>query len=145
MSIGVAHRKISRAKGECCLAPGYDCVPRTDCASTAFRRFQTEPIFGAMPPTAYDDWERSVLVPLPTMCFWCVFWTTRDGSSCRVLRPATRLRQEQFKIIGAIKSVAVYQLHARFKVTYMNLEARKWLVDVHATTVLECLNTVFWV
>ena len=34
-------------------------------------------------------------------------------------------------------------MQARFKVTYINLEARMWLDDVQATTPLECFYPVF--
>ena len=47
------------------------------------------------------------------------------------------------KVPGAFNSVGIDQLHAGFKVTYMNLEARTWLVDVQATTALEYFVPVF--
>ena len=43
------------------------------------------------------------------------------------------------QVAGAFNSVGIDQLHAGFKVTYMNLEARTWLLDGQAAIALEYL------
>ena len=48
-----------------------------------------------------------------------------------------------FKVPGAFKSVGVDQAHGGLKVTYIDLEARTWRVDVQATAALEYFDPVF--
>ena len=75
---------------------------------------------------------------------WVCFLDDPEPIKLRALRFAVRLRQKGFRVLGHFKSVAVDQLHAGFKEMDMNIEARTWLVDVHATTALERLTPVFW-
>ena len=118
MRIGVAQRELSRANGERFLAPGYGCVPNADwlrhCSATVLPN-------GARFWCKADDglWWLEEISARTSIDgeYWYVVEMTRDRSSFRSLRLTTRLRQEVFKVPGAVNSVGVDQLHAGSKVT----------------------------
>ena len=72
-------------------------------AATALRCFPTKPTFGTRATTVCGGLGRSARARPRRGYIWCAFWTTRGRSSFLFLRRATRLRQEQYEVLGAYK------------------------------------------
>ena len=68
---------------------------------------------------------------------WSDFWTTRRRSSFLFPRRATRPQRGPYEVLGASRSTKPARSHGRSNVTCMSLEARPWLVDLHATAALD--------
>ena len=72
-------------------------------AATALWCFLTEPTFGTRATTVCGGLGRSAQARPRRGDIWCISWTTRGRSSFLFLRRATRLLQEQYKVLVAYK------------------------------------------
>ena len=102
MRIGAAQREFSGSNSERFMPSGYGCVPRAEwlsCYSTTvlpdgahFRYKGNDGLWWLVKISASTTTDGVHLVRF--------FWTTRGRSSFLLLRHATRLRQERYKVLG---------------------------------------------
>ena len=104
---------------------------------TATRCSPREPTFGTRVTMACGGLEKSARVRRRIEYTWSDFWTSWGRSSFLSFGRATRPQRGPYEVLGASRSTNPAHSLGGSNVTHMNLEARPWLVDFHATAAFD--------